>query len=90
MGGPRRTDAAVCRLRLRNVRADGLHSPGGGLCFPPVRSVLLCDDRGRRIAAGTLSSARAVQIDRPGRAQALSEAVAVNAVIAALDDPTCP
>jgi hypothetical protein len=55
-----------------------------------VRSILLCDDRGSRVAAGTLSSARAVQIDRPGRAQALSEVAAVNAVIAALDDPTCP
>jgi hypothetical protein len=61
----------------------------GALCFPAVRSIALCDDRGRRIAAGALSSARAVQIDRPGRAQALSESAAVDPILDALD-ATCP
>jgi prepilin-type N-terminal cleavage/methylation domain-containing protein len=69
----------------------GFTRQAGGLACPPVRSILLCDDRGRRIAAGALSSARVVQIDRPGRAQALSESDAVDPVIEALDpDPTCP
>jgi prepilin-type N-terminal cleavage/methylation domain-containing protein len=68
----------------------GFTRQAGGGCFPAIRSILLCDDRGSRMAGGTLSSARAVQIDRPGRPQALSEVAAVNAVIAALDDPTCP
>jgi Tfp pilus assembly protein FimT len=69
----------------------GFTRQAGALCFPAVRSILLCDDRGRRIAAGALSSARVVQIDRPGRAQALSESDAVDPVIDALDpDPTCP
>jgi prepilin-type N-terminal cleavage/methylation domain-containing protein len=61
----------------------------GVLCFPAVRSIALCDDRGRRIAAGALSSARAVQIDRPGRAQALSEAAAVDPILDALG-ANCP
>jgi len=67
----------------------GFTRQAGALCFPAVRSILFCDDRGRRIAAGALSSARVVQIDRPGRGQALSEADAVNPVIDALA-ATCP
>ena len=35
--------------------------------------MLLCDDRGQRVAAGSLSSARVVFINRQGRAQVLSE-----------------
>jgi prepilin-type N-terminal cleavage/methylation domain-containing protein len=60
------------------------------LCFPnPFRTVLLCDDRGRRVAAGSLSSARVVRIDRPGRGQVLQETVVINPVIIALG-ATCP
>lgn len=61
-----------------------------GLCFPnPFRTVLLCDDRGRRVAAGSLSSARVVRIDRPGRGQVLQEKAAIDLVITALG-ATCP
>jgi type IV fimbrial biogenesis protein FimT len=61
-----------------------------GLCFPnPFRNVLLCDDRGRRVAAGSLSSARVVRIDRPGRGQVLQETAEIDPVITALG-ATCP
>jgi prepilin-type N-terminal cleavage/methylation domain-containing protein len=63
-------------------------APGG--CFPAVRtSILLCDDRGRRVTAGSLSSARVVQIDRPGRGQVLTETAVIDPVIGALG-ATCP
>jgi prepilin-type N-terminal cleavage/methylation domain-containing protein len=67
----------------------GFTRQAGGLCFPGVRSVLYCDDRGRRVAAGSLSSARVVQIDRPGRGQVLTETAFVDPVIGALG-ATCP
>ena len=60
-----------------------------GVCFPAVRSVLFCDDRGRRVAAGSLSSARVVQIDRPGRGQVLAETAPINVIIDALG-ADCP
>ncbi len=44
--------------------------PGG--CVPAGgnrRAVLFCDDRGRRVASGSLSSARVVSIDNIGRGQ---------------------
>jgi type IV fimbrial biogenesis protein FimT len=64
-----------------------------GLCAPNVRSFLFCDDRGRRMAAGSLSSARIVRIDQPGRGQVLQEIAAVTAEITgplAGVAPTCP
>lgn len=65
------------------------------LCYPQERVVLFCDDRGRRVAAGSLSSARAVRIDQPGRGQVLQETDAVNTVITDTlpghgITPTCP
>lgn len=63
---------------------NGFTRQAAALCFPtapPVRSILFCDDRGRRIAAGQLSSARVVQIDLPGRAQALVEKAAIDPII---------
>ncbi len=63
-----------------------------GLCFPGERAVLFCDDRGRRMAAGSLSSARIVLINRLGRAQVLSETAIVDVWVAALavGGATCP
>ena len=64
-----------------------------GECVANPRSVLFCDDRGRRIAAGSLSSARVVRIDLPGRGQVLQELAAITAEIAgplAGVAPTCP
>lgn len=59
-----------------------------------VRLVLFCDDRGRRQTAGSMSSARVVRIDRPGRAQVFPETANVNAFIAQLAGlgiaATCP
>lgn len=64
-----------------------------GQCFPPTApapwSFLHCDDRGRRIAAGTFSSARLVRVDRFGRGQVLQEAADINPVIATVG-ATCP
>jgi type IV fimbrial biogenesis protein FimT len=74
----------------------GFTRPDGAGCNPAlfVRLVLLCDDRGRRVAAGSLSSARVVRIDRPGRAQVFPETANVNAFIGQLAglgiNPTCP
>ena len=64
-----------------------------GECVANPRSVLFCDDRGRRIAAGSLSSARLVRIDLPGRGQVFQELAAITAEIAgslAGVAPTCP
>lgn len=68
----------------------GFTRRAGALCFPNVRSILYCDDRGRRVAAGSLSSARVVQIDRPGRGQVLTETAQVDFVITALGATSCP
>jgi type IV fimbrial biogenesis protein FimT len=65
----------------------------GALCFPTVRTVLLCDERGRRPTSGSLSAARVVRIDRPGRGQVLSEVADVAASIGAgplQANGTCP
>jgi Tfp pilus assembly protein FimT len=73
---------------------SGFTQTAPGLCFPNNRAFLTCDDRGRRAAAGSLSSARVVRIDRPGRAQVLRETAQVNAFIGALAlagvTATCP
>jgi prepilin-type N-terminal cleavage/methylation domain-containing protein len=71
--------------------------PAGALCFIPAggfRAILLCDDRGRRVAAGSLSSARIVRIDGPGRSVVLQETNEVNNWITTLIGAglavTCP
>ncbi|HET7608278.1 MAG TPA: GspH/FimT family pseudopilin [Gammaproteobacteria bacterium] len=62
----------------------------GAACTPAapapatIRVVLFCDDRGRRAASGALSSARVVRIDRPGRAQVITETEGVNTMIGGL------
>jgi type IV fimbrial biogenesis protein FimT len=64
-----------------------------GECVANPRSLLFCDDRGNRIAAGSLSSARIVRVDLPGRGQVLQELAAITADIAgplAGVAPTCP
>lgn len=64
-------------------------------CNTP-RLVLFCDDRGRRVAAGALSSARVVRTPSAGRAQVLSEVGEVTALITVLNSvvhnvpTTCP
>ncbi len=68
---------------------SGFTRQAAGGCFPAVRSILYCDDRGRRATAGQLSSARLVQIDRPGRGQVLVETAAINPIITALG-ADCP
>jgi type IV fimbrial biogenesis protein FimT len=59
-----------------------------------ARTVVFCDDRGRRIASGALSSARVVRVDRLGRAQVQSDDAAVTNVIVNLPgggvNLTCP
>ena len=57
---------------------DGVHAHHRRAAIPPNAPCCYCDDRGRRIAAGTLSSARVVLIARVGRAQVLSESGPVN------------
>jgi type IV fimbrial biogenesis protein FimT len=64
-------------------------------CNTP-RLVLFCDDRGRRVAAGQLSSARVVRTPSAGRAQVLSEVAQVATLIALMNSAlhgvptTCP
>ena len=65
----------------------------GALCFPTLRMVLLCDDRGRRASNGTLSAARVVRVDRPGRGQVVTDVTEVAAAIGTgpnQADGTCP
>ena len=84
---------------------NGMPRRVGAECFPfagasPWAAFLFCDDRGQRIAAGGLSSARFVRVDRFGRGQVQSELAGANGIgIAAtitqtLDPvgiaPTCP
>jgi type IV fimbrial biogenesis protein FimT len=74
--------------------ANGFSRQVADACFPAVRSFLYCDDRGRRVTSGTLSSARVVRMDKLGRPQVLTELAAVAARIG--NDPdtevdaTCP
>jgi Tfp pilus assembly protein FimT len=64
------------------------------LCFPGRRLILLCDERGNRTAYGDESTARLVQIDRPGRGQVIPELTAVTNGIGGNAneqvDATCP
>jgi len=63
-----------------------------GLCaaaFGTPLFVVLCDDRGRRVAGGGLSSARAVRIDATGRGVVLQETVQVDPAIGTAG-ATCP
>jgi type IV fimbrial biogenesis protein FimT len=65
----------------------------GAPCNPGERALLFCDDRGRRVAGGSLSSARVMLTNRVGRAQVLSETGPVNAWATALTGmvgATCP
>src|SRR5206468_2348611 len=69
---------------------NGFTRTAVGLCNPPAgHFILFCDDRGRRRAAGALSSARVVRIDPPGRGQVLTETTDVDAQIA-VTGGTCP
>jgi hypothetical protein len=69
---------------------SGFTRTAGGLCNPVGgRVIVFCDDRGRRVAAGSLSSARAVTIDRPGRGQVWQETADVNGAIG-VAGATCP
>jgi type IV fimbrial biogenesis protein FimT len=74
-----------------------------GECFPfdgGWAAFLFCDDRGQRIAAGSLSSARFVRVDRFGRGQVQSGLAGdngigiANTIIGTLTPagvaPTCP
>jgi type IV fimbrial biogenesis protein FimT len=73
---------------------NGFSRQVAGACFPTLRSFLYCDDRGRRITSGTLSSARVVLLDKLGRPQVLTELAAVTARIGSSPDTqvdaTCP
>lgn len=67
-----------------------------GMCAGRVvRTLLFCDDRGRKPTSGALSSARVIRIDQPGRGVVMQETLAVNnAITATLPGngvtPTCP
>lgn len=60
----------------------GFSRPVGALCFPAARAVLLCDDRGQGVAAGSLSRTRVVRTDRPGRARVLQEVADITPLMA--------
>jgi type IV fimbrial biogenesis protein FimT len=74
---------------------NGFTRAVGTLCNPQPRAVLFCDDRGRRLAAGSLSSARAVRVDVAGRGQVLQETADVDGIVtgdlpASGINPNCP
>ncbi len=70
--------------------SNGFTRTAAALCNPPAgRVILFCDDRGRRKAAGDLSSARIVTVDRPGRGQVLIEKPIIDPLIATTGG-TCP
>jgi len=66
-------------------RATGAGPP----CWPPDRIVLLCDDRGRRIAAGSLAAARVLRMNRGGRPQVLSEFADVDSWVPSFPGSNC-
>jgi Tfp pilus assembly protein FimT len=88
---PVRTDSIRLSANCGHVSfgPNGFTRQVAAACFPDPRWVLLCDDRGRRVAAGSLSSARAIRIDRPGRAQVFQETAQVDPLIGPLG-ATCP
>jgi type IV fimbrial biogenesis protein FimT len=64
----------------------------GALCaaaFGTPQFIVFCDDRGRRVAGGGLSSARAVRIDATGRGVVLQETAQVDPALATTL-ATCP
>ena len=63
----------------------GFTRQAGALCFPTNRILLLCDDRGRKVAAGALAAARIVRTARTGRPQVLSESSDVDPFIPAFN-----
>lgn len=72
--------------------ANGYPRDIAGFCASAT-ALLYCDDRGRRVAAGALSAARVVLIDRPGRGQVQQELDQITAAMGgplAAVNPTCP
>jgi type IV fimbrial biogenesis protein FimT len=91
-GGTIRTSANCGHV---SYGPNGFPRAIAGACAPNNRTFLFCDDRGNRVAAGQLSTARVVRIDPPGRGQVLHELADVGAAIAspvelAPINPTCP
>jgi type IV fimbrial biogenesis protein FimT len=71
---------------------NGWVRQAGALCaaaFGIPQFIVFCDDRGRRVAGGGLSSARAVRIDATGRGVVLQETAQVDPAIATTL-ATCP
>jgi type IV fimbrial biogenesis protein FimT len=81
-----------------NVYADNGYITYGPNGFPRdvaglgahVSRVLYCDDRGNRVAAGGLSSARTLNIERTGRGQVLRDVADINNALAAIPGSSCP
>jgi type IV fimbrial biogenesis protein FimT len=74
---------------------NGWARPIAGECAPPIRTILFCDDRGRRVTSGNISSARIVRVDATGRGVVQQEladvAVGIDVIAAAVAvEPTCP
>jgi hypothetical protein len=76
-----------------SFRPTGFTRDVAGLCNVTPRIFLYCDDRGRRVAAGDLSAARAIRVAAPGRSEMVQEVADIAGLIAgALSAvaPTCP
>jgi type IV fimbrial biogenesis protein FimT len=71
---------------------NGFPRTTGAPCNPNERVVLLCDDRGRGVAGGSLATARVLLVNRLGRAQVLTETATVNPWATAMvaGGATCP
>jgi type IV fimbrial biogenesis protein FimT len=70
--------------------ATGFPLPFVAPCVMANRVVLFCDDRGQRIAAGALSSARIVRTSPAGRAQVLAESPQITALMPGFTGANCP
>lgn len=63
----------------------GFTRQAAALCWPANRIVLLCDQRGRGTAAGSLARPRVVRMNRTGRPQVLSEFADVDPFVPAFN-----
>lgn len=68
--------------------ANGFRRDAPGL-NPAAKEFLYCDDRGNRLSAGDISTARVVRIDALGRGQVVRTVNEIAPVVAALG-ATCP
>jgi type IV fimbrial biogenesis protein FimT len=97
LGGILRQSAAPGgRIQLSSNCSYVTFAPNGfprqapGLCAVTNMRILLCDDRGRRAAAGGLSAARVIRLEPLGRARVEQEMAEITTSLGVLAGATCP